>query len=136
MTKFIKIKVWMRSRYYGIVGKYGIPRFQLWLVLLFHRNIINYSRRSPRMQCNKKRKLVVVVPFSTEQSVFCDLQEFFRVSFQALKLTSTYVIWTLMLIIMYIQIIVVCYTLVVFFLAENISSINLEVHSARWRVRH
>ena len=38
------------------------------------------------MQCNKKRKLVVAVPFSTDQSVFCDLQELFQVSFQTLKL--------------------------------------------------
>ena len=28
------------------------------------------------MQCSKKRKLVVVVAFSTDQSVLCDLQEF------------------------------------------------------------
>ena len=36
---------------------------------------------------------------------------------------------------MYIQIIVVCYTLIVF-LAENILSINLKVHFSRWHVGH
>ena len=43
------------------------------------------------MQCSKKQNFVVVV-FSTDQSVFYGLQEFFQVSFQTLKLTSTYVI--------------------------------------------
>ena len=75
---------------------------------------MNYSRRTPMMQRSKKRSLVVVVPFSIDQSVFCDLQEFFQQSFQILNLTSTHVIWTLMLIIMFAQIIVVCYALVVF----------------------
>ena len=64
-------------------------------------------------QCNaiRRRKLVVVVPFSLDQSVFSDLQKFFQVSFQTLKLTLH--MW-LTLIIMYVQIIVVCYTLIVF----------------------
>ena len=52
------------------------------------------------MQCSKKRPLVVVVALPTDQSVFCDLEEFFQVSFQTLKFTSTHVICTLMLIIM------------------------------------
>ena len=82
----------MTSRYYGIVGKYGISRFGLGVGLLFHRNTINYSRRNLTMQCSKKRLLVVVVPFSTDQSIFCDLLEFLEVSFQALKLISTHVI--------------------------------------------
>ena len=43
------------------------------------------------MQCSEKRPLVVVVSFSTNQSVFCDLQEFFQISFQTLKLISTHV---------------------------------------------
>ena len=67
----------------------------------------------PRCNAVRRLKLVVVVPFSTDQSVFCNLQDFFQVSFQTLKHTSTQVIWTLMLIIMYIQIIVISYTLVV-----------------------
>ena len=53
---------------------------------------MNYSRRTPMMQRSKKRSLVVVVPFSIDQSVFCDLQEFFQISFQTLKLTSTHLI--------------------------------------------
>ena len=68
------------------------------------------------MQCSKKRKLVILVPFFTDQSLFCGLQEIFQVNFHALKFTSAHVIWILMLIIMYIQIIVVSYTLVVFYL--------------------
>ena len=44
------------------------------------------------MQCSKKQKLVVVAPYSTDESVFCDLEKFFQVSFQALKLTSMRVI--------------------------------------------
>ena len=99
----------MKIRYYGIVGKYGVLRFQLWLALVLRRNTMNYSKRSPMMQWSKKRKLVAVVPFSTDQSVFCHLQEFFQARFQTLKLTCTHVIWTLMLIIMYIQVIVVCH---------------------------
>ena len=43
------------------------------------------------MQCSKKRPLVVV-SFSTDQSVFCDLQESFQESFQTLKPTNTHVI--------------------------------------------
>ena len=66
------------------------------------------------MQCSKKRSLVLVVPFSTDQSVFWDLQEYFQISLQTLKRISAYVIRTLMLIIMCIKIFVVCYTLVVF----------------------
>ena len=66
------------------------------------------------MQFSKKRKLLLLVPFSTFQSVFCNLQELFQVNFQTLKLTSTHVICTLMLSKMYIQLIVVCYTLDVF----------------------
>ena len=62
------------------------------------------------MQYSKKRPLVLVALFSTDQSMFCDLQEYL----QTLKFTGTYVIRTLMLIIMYIQMIVVCYTLVFF----------------------
>ena len=68
------------------------------------------------MQWRKKRLLVVDVPFSTDQSTFCSLQEFFQVNFQTLKLTSAHVISTLMLMIMYIKITVVCYPLI-FFLA-------------------
>ena len=70
----------MRKEYNGIVGKYGIPRFQLCMVLLFRRNTMNYSRRTPMMQCSKKQKLAVVVPFSTDQSMFCDLQELLQIS--------------------------------------------------------
>ena len=106
----------MRGGNYGIIRKYEISRFQLWLVLLFHRNTMSYSRRTPMMQCSKKQPLVVVLAVSTDESVFCELQEFFQISFQTLKLTSAHVIWTLVLIIfiMYILLIVVCYTLVVF----------------------
>ena len=68
----------MREGYCGIVGKYGIPRIRLLMVLLFRRNTMNFSRRPSTMQCSKKRPHVVVVPFSADQSVFCDLQEFFR----------------------------------------------------------
>ena len=82
----------MRGGYYGSVDKYEIPRFQLRLVLLLCRNTMNYSRRTPTMQCSKKRPFVVVVPFSADQNVFCDLQEFFQASFQTLKLTRTDVI--------------------------------------------
>ena len=85
------------------------------------------------MQCSKKRNFVVVVPFSINQSVFYGLQKFFQ-SFQTLKLTNTHVIGTLMLIRLYIQIIVVCNTLVVFYL--NILSINLKVYFPRWRFGH
>ena len=74
-----------------IVEKYGIPRIQLSLVLLFRRNTMNYLRRTPTMKCSEKRSLVIV-PFSTDQSLFGDFQEFFQVSFQALKLTSAHVI--------------------------------------------
>ena len=55
------------------------------------------------MQCNKKRPLVVDVPFSTDKNVFCDLQEFFQVRFETLKLTISDVILILMLITMYTQ---------------------------------
>ena len=41
---------------------------------------------TPIMQCSNKQKLFVVLAFPTNQSVFCDLQEFFQVSFQTLKL--------------------------------------------------
>ena len=82
----------MRGEYYGIGGKYGIPRFQLKLGLLYRRNTMNYSKGTPMMQCSKKRKLVVIVQFSTDQRPFCDLQEFFQVSFQTLQHTNTYVI--------------------------------------------
>ena len=76
---------------------------------------MNYARKTPTMQCSKKRLLVVLVTFSIDQRVFCDLQEFSQMSFQTLNLTGAHVIWPLMLIIMYIQIIVVCYTLIGFF---------------------
>ena len=66
------------------------------------------------MQCSKKRSLFIAVQFSTDENAFCDSQEFFQVSFQTLKLTSKHVIGTLMLIIMYIQVIIVCYILVIF----------------------
>ena len=86
----------MRGEYYEIVGKYGIPRFQLFVesyfVLLLPRNTMDYSRKPPTMQCSKKRPLVVFVPFSTDQYVFCDLQEFHQISFLTLKLTSTHAI--------------------------------------------
>ena len=82
----------MRGGYYRIVGKYGISKFQHRLVLLFCRNIMNYSKRTPMTQYSKKRPLVLVVPFSTDQSVLCGLQEFLQVSFQLLKLTNTHVI--------------------------------------------
>ena len=48
----------MRAGYYGIDGKYAVQ---------------------------EKRPLVVAVPFSADQSVFCDLQEFCHISFQTLK---------------------------------------------------
>ena len=47
-------------------GKYGIPRFQLWLVLLFRKNIMNYSRRTPTIQYSKKWLLILAIPFSTD----------------------------------------------------------------------
>ena len=72
----------MRGGYYGSVAKYEIPKFQLWLGLLFHRNTMNFSRRTPTMQCSKKQLLVVVVPFSTVQNMFCDLQKFFQIIFK------------------------------------------------------
>ena len=86
------------------------------LVLIIRRNTMNYSKSIPSMQRSKKRPLVVIVTFSSNQSVFCYLREFFHISFQTLKLASTYVIRTLMLIKMNIQIIVACYTLVIFYL--------------------
>ena len=43
-------------------------------------------------QCSKKQRFALVVLFSTDQSVFYDLQEFLQVSFEALKLKSTHVI--------------------------------------------
>ena len=79
------------------------------------------------MQCSKKRPLVVIVPFPTDQSVLCDLQEFFQVCFQTLNLKGIYMIWTVMLIIIFISIIVV-FLYFGRFLAENILSINLKVH--------
>ena len=44
------------------------------------------------MECIKKRKLVAVEPFSTDQSAFCDLQEFFQIRFQTLKFISRHVV--------------------------------------------
>ena len=44
------------------------------------------------MQYSKNRLLVVIVPFSADQSVINDLQEFLQASFQTLKLTSTHVV--------------------------------------------
>ena len=38
------------------------------------------------MQYSKKIKFVLLVPFSADQSVSCDFQEYFQVSFQTLKL--------------------------------------------------
>ena len=55
------------------------------------------------MQCSKKRWLDDVISFSTDQSVFCDLQEFFHVNFQIIKLTGKRVICTLTFIIMHIK---------------------------------
>ena len=78
--------------YYGIVEKNRISRVQLRLVLLVHRNAMNSLRRDPTTQCFKKRKLDAIVLFYTDQSVFCDLQDFFQVNFRTLKLTSTHVI--------------------------------------------
>ena len=96
----------------------------------FDRNTMNYIRRIPTMQCKKKRPLVVIEPFSADQSVFCGLQEFFQVIFQILKLTSTHVIWRLMLIIMYIPIIIVLWS----FFRRKYFMHQLKVHFPRWRV--
>ena len=45
---------------------------------------------------------------------FAIYKSFFNIIFQTLKLTGTHVIWTLMLIAMYLVIIAICYSLVVF----------------------
>ena len=113
----------MRGRYYGIVEKYEIPRFQLLLVLLFRRKTMNYSRRIPTMECSKKRKLVVV-PFFTDQSVFCDLQEFFRSVFKTysyicdLNIDVNHNVYSNVCSLLYFR----------HFLTENILSINLKDH--------
>ena len=85
------------------------------------------------MHCSKERKFVVV-PFSTNQSVFCDLQEFFHVRFQTSKLTST---CDLNIDVNHNVYSNNC-SLLHFdrFLDENILSINLKVHFPGWCVGH
>ena len=98
-----------------IICFYRIPRFQLWLELLFRRNTMNYSRRTPAMNTVRSDCLLLSYHFLQIKVCFVIYKSFFQISFQTLKLTSTHVSWTLMLIIIKdIQIIVVCYTLVVF----------------------
>ena len=77
------------------------------------------------MQCNNKRKLVAVVLFCINQSLFCDLQEFFQVSFQTIKLITCD-----LNIDVYHNVNSNNYSLLYFgrFLVENILSINFKVH--------
>ena len=82
----------MRKKYNKILGKYGISSFQLCLVLLFCRHTANYTRKTPTVQCSKKRPLVFVVRFLADESVFCDLEEIFQISLQTLKLASAHVL--------------------------------------------
>ena len=49
-------------------------------------------KKTHTIQCSKKQPLVIVVPFPTDHSVFCDLQEFLQINFQTLKHTSKCVI--------------------------------------------
>ena len=125
----------MRGGYYGIIGKHWISRFQLWLLLLFRRNTMNYSKKTLAMLCSNKRKLAAIASFFTDQSVFCDLQEFFLLNFWILKLTSCTcdlntdvkhnVFWNNCSLLYFGR-----------FLAENTLSINLKVHFPRWHVEH
>ena len=111
MYIYIYICIQMRGGYYRIVGKYGMPRFHLWLELLFRRNTMKYSR-TPR--CNAVRSEGLLMSYHFLQIKICFvIYKSFSCKF-SLKLITTYVIWILMLIIVYIQIIVVCYTSVVF----------------------
>ena len=79
----------MRRRLYGTVGKYGIPRFQLYWRCYFLEISWITQEELPR---SNAVTLAVVVIFCKDQSVFCDLQEFLQVSFQTLKHTITRVI--------------------------------------------
>ena len=72
----------MRSRYYGIVEKYGIPRFQLSLMLLFRTKTMNYSRRTATIKCSKKRELVVPYHFLQAKVYFVTNKSFFRQDFK------------------------------------------------------
>ena len=66
--------------------------------------------------CNSIRSeslLLLLYHFLQISVCFVFFKSFFG-KFSNIKLTSTHVIWTFILIIMYIQIIVVCYTLVAF----------------------
>ena len=76
------------------------------------------------MQCSMMRKLVVVVPFSADQSVFGDLQEFFQDS--NIK-TVNHNVYSNNCKLLYFSRL---------FFAENILSTNLKVHFLKWRVRH
>ena len=51
------------------------------------KSVVLILRQSMIPECSKKRPPAVVVAYSTDQSVFCDLQEFFQISFQILTLT-------------------------------------------------
>ena len=92
---------------------------------------MNCSRKTFTIQCSKKRTLVVVVvPFSADQSMFYDLQEFFQVSFQALKhdlnIDVNRKLYSNNCSLLYFG----------RFSVANTLSINSKVHFPRWRVGH
>ena len=64
----------------------AVKKLSLIFALVMTGKTVNYSRRTFTIQCSQKQPFVVVVPFSADQSVFCDLKEFFQVCFQTCDL--------------------------------------------------
>ena len=86
---------------------------------------MSYSKVTPTVQFSKKRPLVIAIPISTDEIVFCDLQGFFRYAC-GLNIDINRNVYLNNSSLLYFG----C------FLDENIFSINLKVHFPRWRVGH